>query len=290
MTEAKIQQLLETLVAAVHSEPSERASGRNSEPQSPLKRGKLEEASEYEKAEATAQSVVLKIPVLNLAYDVLGDKMPPSVTELNVVLNLMGLLAALLLTVSIALPGAVSYEELEAVRARFNNPNSSYSGIHKMSNDAGIDSLAYYTLTSTNLLGSSLIVTLFMLITLSATGGRCKEFYKPYLKWWSYARWVFAWAFTTLVYGAYCCFQAFNWIFSIKFPDRYVEEHPGSDYRHDQGTYSSFGFCAIMSAVFPGIMSIVAIFLLGVANSAMFIKAQVIDKKVAPSSSTTSVP
>eukprot|EP00966_Prymnesium_polylepis_P313994 7255934-Prymnesium_polylepis.1 len=145
-----------------------------------------------------------------------------------------------------------------------------------MSNDAGIDSLAYYTLTSTNLLGSSLIVTLFMLITLSATGGRCKEFYKPYLKWWSYARWVFAWAFTTLVYSAYCCFQAFNWIFSIKFPDRYVEEHPGSDYRHDQGTYSSFGFCAIMSAVFPGIMSIVAIFLLGVANSAMFIKAQLV--------------
>jgi len=280
MADEKIQQLLETLVEAVHREPSE--------PKSPLRRQKIEAASEYDKAETKTNSLLLKIPVVNLVYDVLGDRLPPSSAELKEVLNLMGLLGALMLTISMALPGTISYEELKSTQERFNNASSAYSGIPDMSNNNAIDSLVYYTTVSTNLLGASLVATLLMLVNLSATGGRCREFYKPYVKWWSYARWVFTWAFATLVYGTYSCFQVFNWLMGIKFPDRYVEEHPGSSYKWGIGTYSSFGFVGMMSTIFPAITGLlVTTVLLGIANSAMFIAAQTIDKKVAPRTSKT---
>lgn len=113
--DAKIRQLLETLVEAVHKEPTE-----DSEPKSPLKRNRLDETSEYEKAETPAHvfagwtsRLLLKIPVVNLAYDILGDRMPPSAAELTDVLNLMGLLSALMLTITMALPGALSFDEVQ---------------------------------------------------------------------------------------------------------------------------------------------------------------------------------
>lgn len=155
-----------------------------------------------------------------------------------------------------------------------------------MHNDRGLDYLVYYSTIGTHLLGTSLISCILTLFTLSATGGRCKLFYEPYLRWWYYTRLVFAWTIGTLTYGGYCCFQVFNYIMAFKFPDRYIEDHPGADITYWNGEYSSYGFISIIGALLSGVANITVLVILGIANSAMFMKALNIDTRVAPRSST----
>ena len=64
-------------------------------------------------------SFLYRIPIVNTGYDLLFDNEPPDRASAEALFNLLGLVAALFITIAMALPAAVDFDELQAVKARW---------------------------------------------------------------------------------------------------------------------------------------------------------------------------
>jgi len=175
------------------------------------------------------QKAIAQVPIINLLVDMLGGWNPPPFEALKGAMEAIGLLSALLLTVVMSFPGSVSFDELEAVQERFNNEPYNAFKNHKTGGDthAGsriLNQFAANCITSSMLLGSSVIVAVCLLIFTHTTGCRYyTDNYAAYTKWYQWARWVVFWCFVSMVIGIITCFTAFRGLVHIKFVDLYIE-------------------------------------------------------------------
>ena len=164
------------------------------------------------------------VPVLNLFYDLLFDSEPPSEAKMKMALDTVGLLAALNLTVAIAMQLSVSFDDLSQARLRWDTPP--YKGSHgaNYTGDNIITDLTYWVTLSVYALSSSLISVVCMIVVIAITQDCVFEIRRTYVKWWEWARWVFLWSVLSLCTGVMASFFAFNRIMMVKFPDLVIEE------------------------------------------------------------------
>ena len=211
------------------------------------------------------------IPVVNILYDAILDTAPPSYDLLRESLNSMGLLSALLLTVAGAMPMSLDYDELDAVRARFNC--SDPASIYPSCTDFALLWNGKYLITRlsagcTNafiLLASSLCTTILLLILATVTIDIEVASTHPekYLAWWRWMRWVFLWQFVTLTAGAVYTFNVSGHFFMIKFPDFYVEETGADSFDeltlapHTDSQWGYYGWMLMCLIQYPVIIVLV---------------------------------
>jgi hypothetical protein len=184
---------------------------------------------------------VIQIPVLNVVFDFVESESPPSLANVKDAMNAMGLLAALALTVSMALPASVNFEQIKLDAQRFARPPYSgvlpvWEGYFNISEPADlpealIEQLAEGTITSTALLASAVIVVVIFLIVIGTTGGEVfDEDYEAYKSWYAWTRWLVVWVFTCLVTGMTYAFRSYIYLVIINFPDFYVEKEGEINY------------------------------------------------------------
>merc|ERR1712070_857634 len=153
-----------------------------------------------------------RIPFVNILYDLLFDNYPPSPDAVKSLLETLGLLSALLLTVAMAVPGSTTYDELLAAQARMDAQNG-----------AGVDiilDIVVFTGLSVYMLGAAVctaVVGLFC-IPVSETWLSSSVLYQV---WWKKFRYVVLWATMNTLLGVIFSFFAFNRLAYSKFPDRW---------------------------------------------------------------------
>jgi len=165
-----------------------------------------------------------RVPILNMF--VLMFDQGPSFQTLEKELNMIALMAALLLTVSMAIPSSVEYSELVEADARwqstqylayFANFFVSDSN-HKMS-DLLLERMA---MMNTSFL-LNLVGVLVVYMSLSCMGGSESELDEAVKDWWPAGRFVMMFLVGTLVTGIIGLFLVQSALVAIKFPDYYVE-------------------------------------------------------------------
>ena len=167
-----------------------------------------------------------KIPVINIVYDIIFDE-TPSHAKLTEMLNNVGLLSALFLTIAMAIPMSVSFDEIQAARQRYST--YPYNGF--MTEDRVLRELATFTSGSTYCLGTGVWLTVIILFTTSA-GVESEEDTAAHIRdlWWSYTRWIVLVILGSSLLGTIFTFFAFNRMIYIKYPDIYIEQNGRLDF------------------------------------------------------------
>lgn len=162
-------------------------------------------------ASKLAQTVKF-VPVLNFLYDILiaGGVSPNETKDL---LNMTGLLAALLLGCAISFPTAVSHDELEAANIRLSK--CWYKGYPPTE---ASERLLSYIMWSTIPLAGSTILTIQLYVSMVASVGD-KEDEKKWKIWFNSVRPLILIALVFLTAGIVLFFSAIFVLMVIKFPN-----------------------------------------------------------------------
>lgn len=174
------------------------------------------------------------IPVLNLVHELLHGA-TPTFGYAHEVLNNLCVVSALLIAVCLAIPGAVSFDELEAANARFADVQSEAGygrfwakSFNYLGNTQYSDKVAVLFTISTSFMASVLISCLF---TLFYTG-RMKDLTDrdsattndDFRVFWRYGRFLMIAQLILCCVGIVFTFLAAGALFEVKFPDRYIDE------------------------------------------------------------------
>ena len=202
------------------------------------------------------------MPVVNIFYDMLVDHNPPKPSELREALNNIGLLATLFLTIALALPMSISYEELEQTIDRYNctAPSSIYrgcspyalkwTGVHIISEMANMGSWAQFWLCT------SIFGVVVFLVTMVTTGDEASYNDKAkYLAWWKWTRVVFGSTIFSLIAGFVGTFRSMTFLWMVKFPDPFIMEHGQS--RWSLGGESPVGLNSLLITLEWGVLLLV---------------------------------
>mmetsp|Transcript_11691 Transcript_11691/g.30464 ORF Transcript_11691/g.30464 Transcript_11691/m.30464 type:complete len:348 (+) Transcript_11691:27-1070(+) len=164
-------------------------------------------------------AILHRVPIVNVFYDLLFDDVPPQMDAVKSTLDTIALLAALFLTIAMAIPASVDFDEVNAARARFDSlPYSAYT-----TGDELAQAFVFTSALSTYMLGSALIATVVALVSLVVTEDEVSKSDEVRLRYWGYARWATLWAIATLIAGVVTCFFSFNRLVFIKLPDIALE-------------------------------------------------------------------
>jgi hypothetical protein len=160
------------------------------------------------------------IPFVNVFYDMVFDSVPTQ-EELNKMLDTLGLVSALLLSIVISMAFSVDFEEMDKARLRFDNVTSPYNAAASFE-DILLEIATVLSISTYFLVGALSIVVL--LIVSSSSGMESNGGNVEHRKiWWGWVRWVVLYSFASTLLGSIFALYSFNSISWIKFPDLYVE-------------------------------------------------------------------
>lgn len=190
-----------------------------------------------------SSAIVHRIPIVNVFFDLLFDEMPPKLDSVKSTLDTIALLSALFLTIAMAIPASVDYDELMAARARFDAaPYNAWASGSDL-----VEAFALYSALSTYMLGSSLIATVVTLVSLIVTQDDVSDRVEVRQRFWIFARWGALWAILALVLGVVACFFAFNRLIFVKIPDIAVERAGAAGLQSPSSVISGFRTLAYAS-------------------------------------------
>lgn len=212
-----------------------------------------------------------RFPIVNLFHDLLFDESPPTNAAIKDILSTFALLSALFITVAMSLPSSVTFEDLEGVRARFDDSSSPYSAYKD--GEGVIREFMITSAVSVFALGACLAATIVALVNMSIVE-QATVYTAVQRAWYKWNRWVLLWCVLNLIAGVVCTFFQFNRMLIIKFPDFSLE---------GQG-FASFSFfrvyaLAYLAAPFVGVM-----LLSGMSNRSAYteLRALLKDKEYGP--------
>ena len=204
------------------------------------------------------QSPLYKIPFINMFYDMFFDSVPTQ-DELTNLLEQIGVLSALLLTVAMAIPMSISFEEIYAARERFSitpyNASVPFEQAYR----------ELFQCTAIATYSFAIAVTLTVMIYASSASGLETNFGDPddnensqrdfgrELRriWWTKMRYVVLLCTLSSLIGCASLTIAYNRLCYFKFIDFFVEKEkkafgimtPDSSFSF----FRTFGFvCAVM--------------------------------------------
>jgi len=178
-----------------------------------------EENKDEEKAiQDDLTSTYLMIPIVNVLYDALFPA--PSPARLRGLLDIVGMLAALMLSVVVSVSMNVDFYEFEQAKQRFNvTPYNSVTTFDELLQEV----TGYYT-ASTYCLGA----TVFLVVVVVASEGletTCKSFVLRN-EWWNPCGFLIVLGIILqCVFGIAFAVFGYNRMFYIKYPDIWVEQH-----------------------------------------------------------------
>mmetsp|Transcript_10211 Transcript_10211/g.16871 ORF Transcript_10211/g.16871 Transcript_10211/m.16871 type:complete len:410 (-) Transcript_10211:134-1363(-) len=179
------------------------------------------------------------VPGINLFYDLLFDE-TPSPENIKDLLNLVGLVDALMISIVITYLTAVEYDEMIQLDERFmilpeGNKTGYYdayytdgSGLRFNSDAAPSTRFGIECANSMAFLFSSLCLTLMAytdLVNKNFDGETEAKTAELVHAWWKYARIGIFFSVIATVFGVCICMGFTTFCISTKFPDYYVEEH-----------------------------------------------------------------
>jgi hypothetical protein len=166
------------------------------------------------------------VPILNLFYDVLFRAVPDN-EEVQTLLNNIGLMSALMLTIDISIATCFSYSDIDEARARFSG-NGTYAHVTALIQTPGQDvfvaimtDYTTYLASSTYLHGNAIMGVIILLLT---TTNGMESANKLRGEWWKYARIVICYSAICAIAGTILVFAALNRAMFLKYPDFYVEK------------------------------------------------------------------
>lgn len=216
--------------------------------------------------ETTKKSFWYRVPVYGILHEAFFDETPPAVADLKDVLNIVGLLGALLLSVAMSVPGSLSYDELHDTFERFDAyPYNSWDGNGRIP----IQELMSMTTASVHCLANSVVVVVLILLILPFSNDYISTD-ERYMIWWGYVRWVVLWGLANLVAGSLCSFIAWNMLMKLKFPDYRIEDGDTDITVWDPtGDSSSLNFYRQMGNFYLLLPTVVMICVVGYGNTAV---------------------
>jgi hypothetical protein len=161
-------------------------------------------------------------PLVNLVYDLLFDE-PPSVANVEKLLNVYGLVSALLLGSILGLQGSVSVEELEEADRRYQVAqlerrcwyNEDYKDYDTFGGQYS-HRLAFFYNVATVCISATLFCT--VLVFMCFTSHDFDNDKPAFDRWWTYGRWPVAFIFLAMMVGSSQTFNAFVTLGEIKWP------------------------------------------------------------------------
>ena len=246
--------------------------------------------STRDRMNAILRIISREVPLINLVYDLIFDEMKSD--GLKDMLNLIGLVDALMLGFSLSVLTSVGFDELIAQDNRYfdESTDPSLNGYYELyhngdrfswaSDKHGSPSsiYAFYTYTSIALLFASLMVTVLIYLDFSSkkfSGKTQQECDRLLALWWDYAKYCVLLCFISTVTGVWFAISTVESIMIIKFPDYYVER-TGKLGSMDQNN-SSYGACYGISVTIYIVFFVFCICGLGLGTRAKFIEEDQIE-------------
>jgi hypothetical protein len=176
------------------------------------------------------------IPGINLVFDMVFDQ-DPKPDGLKDILNLIGLIDALILGFTLSLLTCIDYDEVVDADNRFLDPAAKdtppgyaeYYDSNKWGDRSTPSaSFSFYCYTSILLLFTSLISVLLIYLDFANkdfdanTKTHAKELFGD---WWSYGKVTVFLCFLECVFGIFYATGSISYLLVIKYPDYYVENH-----------------------------------------------------------------
>jgi hypothetical protein len=183
------------------------------------------------------------LPFANLFYDLLLDE-PPSAVNVERLLNVYGLLTALLLGSVFGVMGSVDMEEmLEADRMCWFDPTRESTGyleaIHwfRFGNQWSWRVFFMFNM-SVITISAALFCTVIVFMAFSSHDFESDS--RSFRAWWFWGRWTVAFIFASTAVGCYLSFILFTWIAQLKFPYACPKPRPTSrdDIEHHELKFS----------------------------------------------------
>jgi hypothetical protein len=199
-----------------------------------------------------------RVPLVNLVYDLLFDE-PPSVTNVEKLLNVFGIVSALLLGSVMGLYGSVDVGELEEADERYYNSRlegrckynagGQYSEYYSVFGGQYSFRLAFYYNMAVVCISAALFCTVLMYMCFTAHDF---DNDKPaFDRWWKYGRWPVAFIMTAMMVG--CCetFLAFMTLGEIKWPVDCMKTEDSLDFKKGWLSGMEFYSLQLYGVFFP---------------------------------------
>ena len=162
-----------------------------------------------------------RMPIVNLGYDLLFDE-PPSVVNIERLLNVYGLVSALLLSIIFSVVGSVSVGELEQADQRYFEAAKAGHCWYAEGEDWRYNAIGFshrlavlYNM-AVIFVSAALVSTVLVFMCFSSHD---YDNDKPsYDRWWFYGRWPVTIIFLCLIAGCFYVLAAFDCLAQMRFP------------------------------------------------------------------------
>ena len=190
------------------------------------------------------------LPFFNLFYDLLIDE-PPSAANVERLLNVYGLLTALLLGSVFGVLGSVDMEEMmDADRNCWRSPDNPK---HLVSYSRYGNQWSWRIKWGFNLsvvtVSAALFSTVIVYMAFSSHDFEVDK--RGFRAWWFWGKWAVFFIFASTTMGSYLSFQLFMWVSRLKFPgfcttprttakdgvDLHLLEHHELEFSYPEGSY-----------------------------------------------------
>lgn len=206
---------------------------------------------------------VMKIPLVNLIYDLLFDK-APTFEQVVSLCNLTGLIGALLLTMAVSVPTAFDYEEVVAHVDRVRNEeyefstNYDFDSAHYIA-DRLLCSVVTAIVLNTGVVFISLLVYLFASNSDfgDSPGGQFREDRMDILMsvWWYWVKWPILLVILALVGATIAFYMGLYYLVVMKFPDYHARKKGYSDYTLKAKNVYNFTYFMQKIVIVVGVLS-----------------------------------
>jgi hypothetical protein len=160
-----------------------------------------------------------RIPYFNIFFDAIFDEVPDR-EKLSEMLNILGQMAAFMLTVALATPLTVSYDDLLDVKARFDNPPYNYTLGYEEMVVRAIESCAVAMY-----LQAAAVIMICLMFAFTNTGlenaSEAKNFRHA---WWGVLKWIVLAIMLFVLVGVVATFYSWNYFVQMRWPDLYLED------------------------------------------------------------------
>jgi len=203
-----------------------------------------------------------KMPILNLVYGLMDGDRPPSQENLKAVLNGYALVDALLLTIVMSMPQAMSFEEIELARRRFDGvvhfeftDEADYDRRYDDWNWASsgptngrqiVTVYARWTMAAAIFLGCSLAAVFMVLGLCDLVLSEVHHLHRVNRAWWGYMRYVLLTIILFTMLGSVASMYAFAYTIYFRWPDYYVESHGRPSMFSPYGFRNWFAYAVVL--------------------------------------------
>lgn len=235
------------------------------------KRKKVHSELQDDKVRPLKLIILQDVPIINFVFDLVFDAIPTE-EGLKDVMNLVGLIDALVLGFVLGMFTSVDFGELTDADSRFmyGGDNGEYKGYTELyatnfpvSKSGGRPSafLAQQLMQSIVPLFVSLVSVLVIYMDFSNKNFVGKSKFKSdklFEAWWKYAKWAFILCLLTCLAGLFFASSCILVLIMIKFPDSWVAEHGEAN---GNSPFYPYGWYLTTSVPIILIIAVVAILL-----------------------------